>query len=186
MHVETKRWLLSHQIFLQVCGPVSSSQNHHRPQCWQQHYLETGSKHGFILNVIRPMVWLQTLFKHLKHSLILLSAGFGPCCFLKQHQKKLPWSAWSGDSKVQELGFHLVLREQFCKYSFMGWLLIVVWGFFVPLLLIIDMALIQNTFWALRPFSFLTHCVALGISGIMSLPQASLWFPQVTGASLNT
>lgn len=43
------------------------------------------------------------------------------------------------------------------------------WGFFVLLLLMIDMALIQNTFWALGLFSFLTHCVGLGISGIIAL-----------------
>lgn len=75
IHVESERWLLSHQIFLQTCGPAFPNQNHHRTgwiQAWL-HY-EHDSSNG-----------LTT--KKLKRSFVLC-----PCYFLKQYRRKLSQS----------------------------------------------------------------------------------------------
>lgn len=87
IHVESERWLLSHQMFLQICGPAFPSQNHHRTgnstiKKWIQAWLhfEHDSSNGLTTN------------KPLKCSFMLVSAGFCPCCFLKQYRRKLPQS----------------------------------------------------------------------------------------------
>lgn len=65
---------------------------------------------------------------------------------------------------VQEIDFYIVPGEEFCQNSFMGYVLICIWGFLVPLLVMVNFVPILNIFSVLWPVGSISHCILLGFS----------------------
>lgn len=122
--------------------------------------LKNGSKLGFILSMTQAMVWLQTNLSNAALCLCLLD--FVHAVF---------WSNTEGSTSVwclEELGFqevdlYIVPGEEFCQNSFMAYVLICIWGFFVLLLIMVNFV---------AKFKY----ILCGVASLFYGPLYSSWF----------